>query len=174
MEICAQKCDLDLWDAGSQGRFVRVVRYHWAQDVDTGRLGKAGVPRLGLKCSSCLCRLHYPANTWGLRGGGRLSLSALLASMAETGHDMTSSGYFSRILCTSLCTLSDQDWRSACRLRAASISDSCRPLRPDSSSRLWLSWVSTGLAAAVAPGVEPAWGQSPSELLNRGEAWPDM
>lgn len=115
----------------------------------------------------------YPANTCGVRGGGRLSLSTLLASIAETVRGRISNGYFSRMSFTSCCTPAGQERRSACKLWAASISISWRLLRPDKSSRLWLSWARTGLVA-VTPGAGPVWGQSASELLSRGEAWPDM
>lgn len=121
----------------------------------------------------CLCKLHYPANIWGVRGGGRLSLSTLLASIAETVRGAICRGYFSRMSFTSRWTPSGQERRSACMLWAASISASCRLLSPDSSSRLWLSWARTGLVA-VTPSAGSVWSQSPSELWNRGEAWPDM
>lgn len=90
------------------------------------------------------CKL-YPANTWGVRGGGRLSLSVLSASMVETVQDRISRGYFCRMPCTSRSTPFGQERRSACRLWAASISVSCRLLRPDSSSRLRLSSARAGL-----------------------------
>lgn len=128
------------------------------------------VPSWHVKCFFSLYWLYYPANTWGVSGGGRLSLSMLLASMAET---VQVSGYFSRMSFTSRWTLSVQESRSAWRLWAASITFSCRLLMVDSCSRLWLSWARTGLVAATpAPG--PVWGHSPSALLHLGEAWPDM